>query len=182
MAITEYVNMFWGMMSIIAEVLSVFILALVISPKLEARFPRLTECLSKRAILISFIAALFATLGSLAYSDIFGYNPCKLCWIQRIFMYPNVIILGIALWKKDTGVALYSMVLAGIGGIIAFYHYLTQLGFDPLNLPCSAVGYSESCAKVFVLTFGYITIPVMALSAFILSVAVLLLGRKRNFS
>lgn len=182
MAITEYVNMFWGVMSIVAEVLSVFVLALIISPRFEARFPRLAQFFSRRAMVIAFVAALFATLGSLAYSDIFGYNPCKLCWIQRIFMYPNVIILGIALWKKDTGVALYSMVLASIGGLIAFYHYLTQLGFDPLNLPCSAIGYSESCAKVFVLTFGYITIPIMALSAFMLSVAVLMFGRKKNFS
>lgn len=181
MDIKEFVNIFWAVMSVIAELLSVGIIALIFIPKLQERFPTFTKFVSKRSLLIAFTAALLATLGSLAYSDIFGFNPCKLCWIQRIFMYPNVILLGIGLWKKDTGIALYSMALSGLGGIVAFYHYMSQNGFDPLNLPCNAIGYSETCAKVFVLTFGYITIPIMALSAFILIFLVLMLGRKRNF-
>src|SRR3990167_9356357 len=63
----------------------------------------------KRALLFSFLVALIATSGSLFYSDVAVYEPCKLCWYHRIFMYPQVIILGIALIVRDERVRLYSV-------------------------------------------------------------------------
>jgi len=122
----------------------------------------------QHAILFSLIVALIATLGSLFYSEIAGYEPCKLCWFQRIFMYPQVIILGIALWKKNGVSTIYnSIALSAIGAVIAGYHYLLQIGVAP-ELPCGAVGYSVACSQRFVMNFGYITIPTMALTAFVL--------------
>lgn len=56
--------------------------------------------LAKNAFLFSFLIVASASLGSLFYSEIIGFEPCKLCWYQRVFMYPQVIIFGIALWKK----------------------------------------------------------------------------------
>lgn len=123
--------------------------------------------ISRNALLFAFVVALIATSGSLFYSEIAGYEPCKLCWFQRIFMYPQVILLGLALWKKDYGIKLYGIVLSAIGAVIAGYHYLLQLGVAPA-LPCAAVGYSAACSQRFVLQFGYITIPMMALTAFLL--------------
>lgn len=113
------------------------------------------------------MVALVAMVGSLIYSEIIGYEPCKLCWLQRIFMYSQVILLGMALFKKDYKIISYSIVLSIIGAIIAGYHYLLQLGVAS-GLPCSAVGYSVSCSQRFVMQYGYITIPMMALSAFVL--------------
>ncbi|MDO8655140.1 MAG: disulfide oxidoreductase [bacterium] len=121
----------------------------------------------QHALVFSFAVALVATLGSLFYSEIAGYEPCKLCWLQRIFIYPQVLLLGMALWKKDRGIADYSIVLSAVGAVIAGYHYLLQLGVAP-SLPCAAVGYSVSCAQRFVMQFGYITIPLMAFTAFIM--------------
>ncbi|MEK7061668.1 MAG: disulfide oxidoreductase [Patescibacteria group bacterium] len=125
---------------------------------------------SKHALVFSFIIALVATLGSLFYSEIAGYEPCKLCWFQRILMYPQVIILGMALLKKDNGIIPYSLVLSLIGAFIAGYHYLLQLGIVP-SIGCSAVGYSISCSQRFILGFGYITIPIMSLTAFLLIIS-----------
>lgn len=119
----------------------------------------------KHALLFSFFVAIIATAGSLFYSEIAGYEPCKLCWYQRILMYPQVIILGTALIVRDARVRIYSVTLSIAGFLIAGYHYLLQLGIAP-NLPCSAVGYSVSCAKNFVMNFGYITIPLMSFTAF----------------
>ncbi|MBI4272669.1 disulfide bond formation protein B [Candidatus Uhrbacteria bacterium] len=127
----------------------------------------ITDFFGTHALLFSFLIALIVTSGSLFYSDVAGYEPCKLCWYQRIFMYPQVIILGIALIVRDSRVRLYSVALSGIGFFIAGYHYLLQLGIAP-NIPCSAVGYSVSCTKNFVMNFGYITIPLMSLTAFTL--------------
>jgi len=124
--------------------------------------------ISRNAIVLSFIIALSATLGSLFYSEIIGYEPCKLCWFQRIFMYPEVILLGTLLWKKHgAGIVDGSIILSIIGTAIALYHYLLQIGLAPA-LPCSATGYSVSCSERFVMSFGYITIPLMTLTAFVL--------------
>lgn len=165
MTLVSTVNQILAALTIVSQVASTLLAA-----SLFLRNASLRSALgffSKNALPISFAVALIATLGSLFYSEIAGYEPCKLCWFQRIFMYPQVIILGMALLKKDYGAAVYSIALSAIGTVIAGYHYLLQLGVAP-SLPCSAVGYSVSCSQRFVMQFGYITIPMMALSAFAL--------------
>lgn len=131
----------------------------------------------KNALLFSFIIALTATVGSLFYSEIAYFEPCKLCWFQRIFMYPQVVLLGMALFKKDMAIAPYAVALSVLGGAIALYHYSLQRGIAP-ELPCSAVGYAPTCAQVFVMSYGYITIPLMAFTAFALICVLLLLGKR----
>ena len=132
-----------------------------------------TEFISRNGMLLMLIVALTATLGSLYLSDIAGWAPCKLCWIQRIFMYPQVFLLILALWKKDRAIAPYILTLCIIGGMIALYHYGEQLQatfwpdpVDPLA-PCGPDG--ESCARTYTFRYGYITVPMMALTAFILN-------------
>lgn len=120
---------------------------------------------SNNALLGVFIVSIIATIGSLMYSEIAGFEPCKLCWFQRIFMYPQVLILGLAIWKRDSGAILYGLFLSIVGALIALYHYLLQLGVFE-SAPCSATGVS--CDKVYSFYYGYITIPMMALSAFAL--------------
>ena len=132
---------------------------------------------SKNAVKFSFIVALIAMLGSLFFSEIAGYEPCKLCWFQRIFMYPQVFLLALALWKKEIIVASRnSIMLSIIGAVIAGYHYLLQIGVAP-ELPCSATGYSVACSQRFIMSFGYITIPMMAFTAFLLILVFLLSNR-----
>lgn len=123
---------------------------------------------SRHALAAVFIISLIAILGSSFYSEVAGYEPCKLCWFQRIFLYPQVFLAGLAMWYRDRGILRYIVWLSGLGAVIALYHYLLQLGVGP-NLSCGAVGYSVSCAQRFVLSFGYITIPLMAFTAFILN-------------
>ena len=107
---------------------------------------KILKFVSEKSLVFGFIIALVATLGSLTYSEIIGYDPCKLCWLQRIFIYPQTVLLGLALWKKDYSIGVYSLVLSVIGGFIAGYHYLLQVGFAPA-LSCDSVGYSVSCYK-----------------------------------
>ncbi|MEM3154579.1 MAG: disulfide bond formation protein B [Candidatus Woesearchaeota archaeon] len=131
---------------------------------------------AQRATTFSFIVALIATLGSLFFSEIAGYEPCKLCWFQRIFMYPMAIILLIAL-IRNLNARPYALPLTIIGIPIAAYHYGLQVyakavpGFSDA---CSATGVSCVSANF---TYGFITIPLMALVAFIL-ITILMLIRK----
>lgn len=177
--ITVTMNTLWSVLSIVAQILSVGILLSLFVPKLKNT--RFTDFFKANGSKVAFLVALLATIGSLIYSDIIGYEPCKLCWFQRIFIYPQVILLGMALWRKESVVNMYALILAAIGGSIALFHYVGQLGWNPFGLECLVVGYSASCAKNFVLQFGYITIPMMAASACLLIVLSLwMTGRKES--
>lgn len=151
-----------GLLTIAGQVLAIGLLLALLFRKKEV-----TDFFSKYALLFSFVVALAATAGSLFYSEIAGYEPCKLCWFQRILMYPQVLLLGVAWWRKERLMLGYASTLSMIGGLIAGYHYLLQRGIAPA-LPCSAVGASVACSKVFVMQYGYITIPLMAFTAFAL--------------
>ncbi|MFC3040673.1 disulfide oxidoreductase [Virgibacillus xinjiangensis] len=110
--------------------------------------------------------SVVATAGSLFYSEVMGYTPCMLCWVQRIFMYPLILIYGTAIWKRDTMIALPGLMLSGIGMLVSIYHYLVQ------NLPALQEA-GEGCGPVacnlkYVNYFGFVTIPFLAGTAFIL--------------
>ena len=66
-------------------------------------------------LFIAWAASIIAMFGSLFFSEIKQYEPCTLCWYQRIMMYPLTIIIGIALIRKDYWISFYTMILSGIG-------------------------------------------------------------------
>lgn len=149
--------------------------------KAISKKPLLTFFASK-GLFLAFIVSLTAMLGSLFYSDAAHYTPCKLCWYQRIFMYPQVFLLGIALYREEKHIAIYAAALSFIGGIIALYHYFLQISVVPDIMPCDQLGYSASCSESFVTNLGYITIPMMAFTAFCLLLALELVVWKYNKS
>ncbi len=118
----------------------------------------------KHARLLALIVAVTALLGSLSYSEILGYTPCFLCWIQRIFMFPLTLILGIAYFTKDKGIEKYVISMASLGALVSAYQYATQR----LNITSFCLPGEESCSRIWEFAYGYITIPMMALSAFLL--------------
>lgn len=117
-------------------------------------------------LLFMWIVALSATMGSLYFSEIRGYEPCELCWIQRIFMYPLVIILGVAYIQKNARIAVTTATFSIIGGLISLYHYgIQKLDFLSESAPsCGRV----ACTGEYINLLGFITIPFLALTAFIL--------------
>lgn len=131
---------------------------------------RVEMVVARHGLIFALVVSLIATLGSLFYSEVAQYNPCKLCWYQRIFMYPLVVLLWVAMMRNySKEIKTYVISLSIVGGSISTYHYYLQRFGDP-SVPCSVVGISESCAKSEFLNFGYITIPLMAGSAFLLMI------------
>ncbi len=147
---------------------------------LEEKFRRwVYDFVGKYVLELLFTFSLAALVGSLSYSQIVGFPPCELCWVQRIFMYPQIVLSLIAIWKKDKGAILYMLGLSILGAIVAFYHSLIHWGFNSSVLKCSAVG--APCAKVYVLSYGYITIPFMSFTAFAFLIAIsVIYYRSRN--
>lgn len=118
-----------------------------------------------------FVVSLVATAGSLFFSEVAGIEPCVLCWYQRIAMYPLVAITAVGLWRRDRNVAYYVLPFCIIGGAIAAWHYGEHVWTathpaDPTT-PCSLDGIS--CAVPPFWHLGYVTIPLMALTAFVLN-------------
>ncbi|MCR8659572.1 disulfide oxidoreductase [Paenibacillus endoradicis] len=126
-------------------------------------------------LFLAWAVATFATAGSLYMSEVMHFTPCSLCWFQRIFMYPLSIVLGIAFVKEDTAIVKYTLPLAIIGGGFSIYHTIIQK--IPPDSTIAACG-PTSCQEDYLNWFGFITIPMLALLAFIIIVIALLRLRK----
>ena len=126
------------------------------------------------------LVSLSSLLGSLFFSEVALYAPCTLCWYQRIFMYPLAVLVLVSMRRKSKEVVHYILPLAIIGALIAAYNYYLQAQhwLRPLNpaVPCNIDG--TSCASTYFLSYGYITMPMMALTAFLLIILISLVIKK----
>ncbi len=124
---------------------------------------------------LAFLVAAIATGGSLFFSEIAGFVPCELCWFQRICMYPLSIVTLLAALANDRRVAGYLLPLPVVGAGVSVYHLLVENGVVKQAEACllSAPG---GCATKWIEEFGYVTIPVLALTGFALCFAFLLLA------
>ncbi len=121
---------------------------------------------------LAFAVALTATAGSLYFSEVAGFPPCALCWYQRIAMYPQVIILGIAAARGDAGVIRYAGPLAAIGALISIWH----IGVERIpTLPSGSCSLDVPCSTIWVQVLGFVTIPTMALAGFLAIITLLVL-------
>lgn len=127
------------------------------------------------AMFFAFVILLTAMVGSLIYSGIIGYTPCDLCWYQRIFSYPSVFLLGMGIIRREHKIIDYVLMLSIVGSIISLYHNYITFGGESI-LPCPADGVS--CTKLYVYEFGYISIPMMMLTAFALTIFFLAIQKK----
>lgn len=117
-------------------------------------------------LFLAWAVSVIATVGSLYFSEIKQFEPCTLCWYQRILMYPFTIYLSIAYIRKDFKISLYSMIVSGIGILISSYHYaLQKLPFlEQTTLGCGRI----PCNGEYINWLGFVTIPFLALTAFII--------------
>lgn len=169
--LVEFLTQTLSVLTIVAEILIIVIaMSVVFRKKKEWAMHRL---LRVHAPACAFFISLFAVLASLFYSEVAGFAPCSLCSIQRVFMFPLPFILLFA-WVKGSrrteGIALF---LALAGSAVAAYNWYVQVGGRAF-IPCPSNG--ESCARIFFTMFGYVTIPVMSLTAFALIAATLAAG------
>lgn len=131
----------------------------------------------------AFAVAALGVLGSLYYSEIAAWVPCSLCWWQRIALFPTALILGIAILRDEVRkLAPYVAALAALGAAVAVYQVYLQFGppaIQALADGCSLEG-GASCSEVYYVAFGYISMATSSLSAFLLILATLHLGRRAD--
>lgn len=162
----EYINKILAALTIASHV---FLATAVLGMFFQKTRNFILNTLGRHGMLLTFVVAVAATSLSLFYSEVVGFEPCKLCWLQRIFMYPQVVLLGIGLARKDYKIIDYSLALAVIGAVVALYHNYIYFGGASI-FPCSAFGLGVSCTRRYVFEFGYVTIPLMSLTSFLLAI------------
>ncbi len=124
---------------------------------------------------LAFVVAAIATGGSLFFSEIAHFVPCELCWYQRICMYPLSITTLLAGLFDDPRAARYLLPLPLAGAGVSVYHLLVENRVVGQSQTCS-ISAPGGCAVKWINEFGYVTIPTLALTAFALAFAFLLLA------
>jgi len=127
-------------------------------------------------VFLSFITACIASLGSLFFSEIMQFIPCSMCWYQRIFMYPLVLIFLVNMLYPDDKIVKYAMPLVLIGLFISIYHNLLMFDIIPESIvPCVQ---GVPCSTEYINWFGFITIPFLSLIAYSIILILLLIIKK----
>ena len=152
-----------GMLTLAALGITALLALIALVPPGRAALGGVLDSSPRSAIVFAWFVALVATLGSLYLSEIRQIEPCMLCWYQRIAMYPLVVIMGIAAWKRDTGIRKYVLPLMVIGGLLALYQYIIGYIPDAEILGCSL---DVSCTVRYIWEFGFVDFPFMSFVGF----------------
>jgi disulfide bond formation protein DsbB len=124
---------------------------------------------------LAFLVAAVATGGSLFLSEIAHFVPCELCWFQRICMYPLSITTLLVALANDHRASRYLLPLPVVGAGVSVYHLLVENGVVRESQAC-LVSAPGGCTTKWINEFGYVTIPTLALTAFALTFAFMLLA------
>ncbi|TRZ67436.1 MAG: disulfide bond formation protein B [Rhodocyclaceae bacterium] len=126
----------------------------------------------------AWLVASVSTLGALFFGEVMQLPPCVLCWYQRIFMFPLVLILPIGLFPFDRKVVRYALPLAALGWLFAVFHLLLIAGVIPESIkPCTQ---GVPCSQKVIEWFGFVTIPLLSVVAFSTLIALLVLTYSRS--
>ncbi len=125
-----------------------------------------------------WVVASMATLGALFFSEVLELPPCVLCWYQRIFLFPLVLMLPFGLFPFDARVVRYALPLAFAGWLVAVFQVLLVAGVIPEKLkPCTQ---GVPCSEVQIQWLGFLNIPLLSFIAFTTLIALLLAARSRS--
>ena len=175
---TDQVTLFLALLAVAAQAASgLLVVALAVRAVAPAaRWPRqVLAAVGPAALTVASGVAIVAMLGSLYFSEVADFPPCRLCWYQSIGMYPLAVILPIAALRRDRLVRWYALPLAIGGGLVSIYHVLVER-FP--SLESGACELANPCSIIWVERFGYLTIPAMALTAFVLIALLLALPQE----
>jgi disulfide bond formation protein DsbB len=125
------------------------------------------------ALPLAAAIATVTTAGSLWMSEVAGYPPCTLCWYQRIAIYPLVIVVGVAAWRRDGQVWRTAVPIAALGSLVSIYHLAVERN-PALGGACDP---AAPCSVRWVEELGVLTLPAMALAAAV-AIAVLTLAAR----
>jgi disulfide bond formation protein DsbB len=125
-----------------------------------------------------WVVASMSTLGALFFSEIMELPPCVLCWYQRIFMFPLVLLLPVGLFPFDARVVRYALPLALAGWLVSLFQVMLVVGLIPEAIrPCTQ---GVPCSEVQIQWLGFVNIPLLSFIAFSTMNALLIAAHIRS--
>ena len=170
----EQVQVFTSILALASLLGSVGVWALRLVSLFSKPAAKLVRDIGDVTLPLAAMVAIGATLGSLYFSEIANFTPCKLCWWQRIAMFPLSIVLSIAAWRRDALVRRYVLPVAIIGLGVSVYHYIIE--WFP-TLEKTSCDLEAPCTQVWFRTFGFSSLAFMAGCGFIAIITFLLCPR-----
>jgi len=166
-----------AVLGVIGQVVAAALLVVGLLALVRVRGPlrALRSAVEGYELWLAFLVAAIATGGSLFFSEIAHFVPCELCWYQRICMYPLSITTLLAALFDDPRAARYLLPLPVAGAGVSVYHLLVENGVVGQSKTC-LISAPGGCGAKWINEFGYMTIPTLALTAFALLFAFLLLA------
>lgn len=171
----EQASLFFSLLTVIAQVgvalwIGLCVAARISPAAVSARF-RVAKMVGPSALWLGVLVTGTCMAGSLYFSEIANFPPCKLCWYQRICMFSLVPILLVAALRRDRNVWPYAATLSAIGAPISAYHYLHER--FPTVIETGACDPANPCSVVWFFRFHYISLPMMALTGFLATLTLL---------
>ncbi len=141
----------------------------------------LVNIIGRFGLLLAFMTTLVGTIMAFVYSEYFGLVPCGLCWMQRVFLFSQVIVIGAAVFYRDQLAARYGIALSISGFIVGIYQHYIQMGGSEF-VKCPTAGAGADCAKRYLFEFGFMTYPLLSaiVFAFLIALYVYILKTKTS--
>lgn len=175
---TQTVTLFLALLAVVAQVSVVAGVVLAVGGRFVEAIARVRSTVAAevapQAFGLATAVATVCTAGSLYLSEVAHFPPCRLCIYQRIAMYPLVVVLGLSAATRSTRLRPLALVMAGLGACVSGYHMLVE---RYPNLETSSCDPANPCSIIWVERFGYLTIPTMALSGFLLIIVLVAIAR-----
>ena len=164
-----------AVLGVVGQVLAAILILVALAALLGARRPLqlLQRALWGYELWAAFLVAAIATGGSLFFSEIAHFVPCELCWYQRICMYPLSILTLFLAFHGDHRAARYLVPLPLVGAGVSIYHLLIENKVIKEPAQCLISAPGTGCGTKWINEFGYMTIPTLALTAFVLLIGFL---------
>jgi disulfide bond formation protein DsbB len=178
--VSEAVNASLAALAVIAQAaLAAFaVVALLRLAGVDGPWRFVRRALAGTELWLAFVVELVATAGSIYFSEVEHFVPCKLCWFQRIAMYP-LVLLALPAFLRDRRAAWYFLPLPVAGLGVSTWHVLVERGVVEETQSCF-VSAPGGCSVRWLEELGYVTIPVLAGTAFALCITLLALAAGRR--
>lgn len=136
------------------------------------------QFICKYALYFAWLLAVCGFVSSVYFGEILGIDPCRLCWYQRMALFPLVILLGIAAYRDDRHIVPYALPLAVFGAFFAIYQALGEQ--FPAMLGSSLCGHAHPCGDPVFALFGAITLAAMSAAGFLAIIVLLIVSRQKS--
>ncbi len=166
---SENINLLMGSGVILAGIVSLIYIILILTKN------KLVPKINKYSHIYLRVLLVGAVLGSFTYEYVLGYEPCMLCWYQRIAIF-SLAILSFTANIKNSALLKKQMLIISIAGfLVAIFHNIIDR-FPTVGEVCGA---GPSCLVRYVNEFGFITIQFMS-AITLAAVIIVIIGAKKK--